>query len=72
MMTSNKDQLRENEAGKLEWGREIRSWKVKVFKPEFSFPCDPLGRIKQRQPQDQGACVPGPHPHLAFSSVILL
>lgn len=35
MMTSNQDQLRENEPGKLEWGREIRPCKVNVFKEEF-------------------------------------
>ena len=72
MMTSNQDQLRENEPGKLEWGREIRSWKVKVFKPKLSFPYDPLGRIQQRQLQDQGLCAPRGHPQSAMSPLIWL
>lgn len=35
MMTSNQDQLRENEPGKLEWGREVRPRTVNVFKEEL-------------------------------------
>lgn len=64
MTTSNQDQLRENEPGKLEWGREIRSCKVQVFKPTFSFTGVPLGRIQQRQLQAQGALCPAALTHI--------
>lgn len=66
MTTSNQDQLRENEPGKLEWRREIRFCKMKVFKPKFSFTCDPWIDSSKGSFKIQGPCAPGASPISGF------
>lgn len=72
MMASNQDQLRENEPGKLEWGREIRSSKVKEFKPKFSFTVIPWVESSKDSFRIKGPHAPRPRPHQAFSLLSLL